>query len=137
MDKEAKAMGKLSKEEAARFGGARWMLDYIKEHGIEEAEKDLERRGIRRMPLGVNRTDLKKFEEYEKRNTMATVLLMSVMTLRDEFEFGTKRINTFINGFNRRTECIVDDFVHWKDYQKLIQEETGILIPLPEIFMEE
>ena len=80
-------MGKLSKEEVARFGGARWMVDYIKEHGIEEAEKELEQRGIRRMPLGVNKTDLKKFEDYEKKNTMATVLIMSCVALRDEFEF--------------------------------------------------
>ena len=129
-------MGKLSKEEAARFGGARWMVDYIKEHGIEAAEKELEMRGIRHMPLGLNKTDVKKFEEYEKKNTLSTVLIMSCMVLRDEFEFGTKRMNQFIRGFNRRTECILDDFVQWKDFKKLIEEETGIELPLPDEFME-
>lgn len=129
-------MGKLSKEEAARYSGANWLIEYAKKNGLEAAEKELEMRGIRHMPLGLNKTDVKKFEEYEKKNTLSTVLIMSCMVLRDEFEFGTKRMNQFIKGFNRRTECILDDFVQWKDFKKLIEEETGIELPLPEEFME-
>ena len=65
-------MSKLSKEELARFQGAAWALRMVEEKGLEEAKKDLEQRGIRNLPLAVNKQDIRKFEEYEKRNTLGT-----------------------------------------------------------------
>ena len=129
-------MSKLSKEELARFSGAEWMVRYVKEHGIEEAEKELERRGVRHIPLSVKEQDLKNFSEREKRNTIATVLMMSAMVLRDEFGFGRDRMNKFIDRFNKKTSCLVEGYVYWKDMQQTIAEETGILIPLPDEFLE-
>lgn len=129
-------MGKLSKEELARFSGAEWMVRYVKEHGLEAAEKELEKRGVRHIPLSVKEQDLKNFSEREKRNTIATVLMMSAMVLRDEFGFGTERINRFIDRFNNKTNCLCEGYVYWKDMQDTIKEETGILIPLPDEFME-
>lgn len=127
-------MSKLSKEEAARFGGANWMLKYIKENGIEAAEQELEMRGVRRIPLGLNKTDLTRFQEYEKRNTIATVLLMACVTLRDEYGFGPDRMKRFVQRFNNKTECLVGNFVSWTDLQQTIEEETGLHLPLPEEF---
>ena len=129
-------MGKLSNEELARFSGAEWMVRYVKEHGLEEAEKELERRGVRHIPLGVKEQDLKNFSEREKSNTIATVLMMSAMVLRDEFGFGRDRMNKFIDRFNKKTSCLVEGYVYWKDMQQTIAEETGILIPLPDEFLE-
>lgn len=130
-------MGRLSKEEVARFSGAEWMLRFVKEHGIEAGEKELDERGVRHLPLGVNKADLKKFEIYEKKNTIATVLIMACMTMRDEYGFGRKRLNRWINRFNGKTACLVDGYVNWKDLQRTLAEETGIWIPLPEAFMND
>ena len=130
-------MGKLSQEEAARYGGAAWMVEYIKKNGIEAAEKELEMRGARNIPLGVNKTDLHKFEVEEKRNTIATILLMACATLHDEYGFGFDRMNRFIDRFNTKTECLVDKYVDWEDIQQTIKEETGLLIPLPQVFKRE
>ena len=130
-------MGKLSKEEAARYGGAAWMVEYIKKNGIEAAEKELEMRGARNIPLGVNKTDLHKFEVEEKRNTIATILLMACATLHDEYGFGFDRMNRFIERFNTKTECLVDNYVDWEDIQQTIKEETGLFIPLPQVFKRE
>ena len=129
-------MGKLSKEELARFSGAEWMVRYVKEKGLEAAEKELEKRGVRHIPLAVKEQDLKNFSEREKRNTIATVLMMSAMVLRDEFGFGRDRMNKFIERFNTKTSCLVEGYVYWKDMQQTIAEETGILIPLPDEFLE-
>ena len=129
-------MGKLSKEELARFSGAEWMVRYVKEKGLEAAEKELEMRGVRQIPLSVKEQDLKNFSEREKRNTIATVLMMSAMVLRDEFGFGRDRMNKFIERFNTKTSCLVEGYVYWKDMQQTIAEETGILIPLPDEFLE-
>ena len=129
-------MSKLSKEELARFSGAEWMVRYVKEKGLEAAEKELEMRGVRQIPLSVKEQDLKNFSEREKRNTIATVLMMSAMVLRDEFGFGRDRMNKFIERFNTKTSCLVEGYVYWKDMQQTIAEETGILIPLPDEFLE-
>ena len=129
-------MGKLSKEELARFSGAEWMVRYIKEKGIEAAEKELEMRGVRGIPLAVKEGDLVRFSTREKKNTLATMILMACMTLRDEFGFGFDRMNRFIDRFNKKTECLVGKYVSWKDIQETIREETGLLIPLPDEFLE-
>lgn len=129
-------MSKLSKEELARFSGAEWMVRYIKEKGIEAAEKELEMRGVRGIPLAVKEGDLVRFSTREKKNTIATMILMACMTLRDEFGFGFDRMNRFIDRFNKKTECLVGKYVSWKDIQETIREETGLLIPLPDEFLE-
>lgn len=129
-------MGKLSKEEVARYSGAEWMVRYVKEHGLEAAEKELQLRGIRQMPLGVKDTDLKRFSVREKNNTIATVLLMAVSVLHDEFDYGEEPLNRFIKRFNDKTACLVDEYVYWKDLQQTIKEETGIFIPLLNEFLE-
>ena len=129
-------MSKLSKEELARFSGAEWMVRYIKEKGLEAAEKELEMRGIRGIPLAVKEGDLVRFSTREKKNTIATMILMACMTLRDEFGFGFDRMNRFIDRFNKKTECLVGKYVSWKDIQETIREETGLLIPLPDEFLE-
>lgn len=129
-------MSKMSKEEIARFSGAAWMLKYVKEHGIEAAEKELDNRGIRHIPLGVKKQDVDAFADREKKNTIATVILMACATLRDEYGFGFDRMNRFIRRFNTKTECLVDGYVNWKDMQETIRQETGLLIPLPDAFME-
>ena len=105
-------MSKLSKEELARFSGAEWMVRYVKENGLEAAEKELEMRGVRHIPLSVKEQDLKNFSEREKRNTIATVLMMSAMVLRDEFGFGRNRMNKFIDRFNKKTSCLVEGYVY-------------------------
>lgn len=130
-------MGKLSKEESARYSGASWMLDKVKKDGIEAAEKELEWRGVKKIPLAVNKADLLKFQDYEKRNTIATVLLMACVTLRDEYGFGRDRMDRFVKRFNEKTSCLVGDYVDWIDLQKTIEEETGLHLPLPEEFRRE
>ena len=130
-------MSKLSKEELARFQGAAWALRMVEEKGLEAAQKDLEQRGIRRLPLACNKQDIRNFELYEKKNTLATVLMMTCMTLRDEYGFGYDRMNRFIKRFNDKTSCLVDGYVNWKELQDTIKAETGILIPLPDEFMME
>lgn len=130
-------MGKLSKEEVARYSGANWLIEYAKKNGLEAAEKELKMRGARNIPLGVNKTDLHKFETEEKRNTIATILLMACATLHDEYGFGFDRMNRFIDRFNTKTECLVDNYVDWEDIQQTIKEETGLFIPLPQAFKRE
>lgn len=127
-------MSKLSKEELARYQGANWILDKIKDVGIEEAEKDLIKRGARNIPLAVKDSDLHKFEQTEKANTIKSMLLISIYCIHDAYGFDEKELNEFINLFNSRAESLVKDYVSWKDIQQTMAEETGIWIPMPDGF---
>lgn len=54
------------------------------------------------------------------------------MTLKDEFGFGTKRINQFIKRFNDKTECLVDGYTTWAEQIQAIKEENGIELEIRE-----
>lgn len=125
-------MSKLSKEELARYQGANWILDKVKEVGIEEAEKELIMRGARNIPLSVKDSDLRKFEQSEKANIIKSMLLISIYCIHDAFGFDEKELNEFINLFNSRAESLVKNYVSWKDIQQTMADETGIWIPMPD-----
>ena len=130
-------MSKLSKEETARFGGANWMLDFIKEHGIEEAEKELEYRGIRKMPLGVSKPDVDRYIEREKQRIIALLIVSSCLVLRDEYGFGYERINRFIERFNIKVACVNEKYTTLKEMQETIKAETGLEIKFPDGYAED
>ena len=129
-------MGKLSKEELARYSGAGWAIRLAETKGIEAAKDELKQRGALNIPLGVKKTDLDQFCESEKTNTLVTVMMMTVVTLRDEFGFGAERIHRFIDRFNTKTKCLVENYVNWEELRDQLAEETGIRIELPEVFLE-
>ena len=129
-------MSKISKEELARFSGAEWALKMCEKDGAEACRKELEFRGQLGIPLKVNKKDIDDFSERTKKNTIATMLLMTCAVLHDEYGFGFDRMNRFIRRFNTKTACIAEQYVYWKDIQESIRQETGLLIPLPDEFME-
>ena len=125
-------MSRLSKEEVARYSGANWMLEKIKEVGIEEAEKEMIQRGARNIPMAVKESDLRKFEESEKTNLIKACLLISIYCMHDEFDFEKPELDRFLDKFNKRGECIIEKYVSWKEIQQTMADETGIWIPMPE-----
>lgn len=48
--------------------------------------------------------------------------------MHDEFDFGAKRCQRFIERMNLKAECIVDDLATWDDFIGQIREELGIQI---------
>ena len=129
-------MPKLSKEELARYGGAEWAIRLTEERGIEGAKQYLEERGIKGIPLAAKQSDLDRFCEEEKANTIATIMMMAAVTLRDEYDMDAEQIDRFIKRFNTKTECLLGQYVNWEELRDGLAEETGIRITLPEVFME-
>lgn len=123
-------MGKLSKEECARFSGAVWLLEFAKEHGLEEAEKEVERRGIRNMPLKLKDSDVDVFVNTERENIMNCLLLDTILTLHDVFDFEKDECKKFIERWNDNVACIADHYVKWREIRDTVYEEIGIWIPL-------
>jgi hypothetical protein len=74
--------------------------------------------------------ELEKACEKIKERTLDTMMVLSVATLRDEFEYGQKRCQRFMDRMNRKAECLLADMATWEDYTKMIQEELGITITI-------
>lgn len=121
-------MAKINKKiNEYRLDGARWILDYAKENGLEKAENELRRRGVyKTIPLEIPIELINEFENESRDRITNTILLMSCCVLRDEYDFGKQRIERFISRFNEKIDAICDDYVSWKDLADNMQEELGI-----------
>ena len=64
-----------------------------------------------------------------KENCLDTMMAMSVMVLRDEFGFGKKRIEQFIDRFSLKANCL-GEYVKWRDIVTQLEEETGVKITI-------
>lgn len=64
---------------------------------------------------------------------MAVCLIVSLLTLADEFGFGEKRLNRFIDRSQLKTDCLYDKWsaTNIRDYQSMLYEQTGIYVEIP------
>lgn len=115
-----------SKEEQARREGMSYALRYAKEHGLEALEQDLKKRRAYNIPIRISDKELKEFTDNAKMMLLDTVLILSSMTLHDEFGFGKERLSRFIERFNQKAECIGEDYTSWQDQIDILKEECGI-----------
>lgn len=61
-----------------------------------------------------------------KNMTFDTMLAMSLMVLRDEFDFGKKRLERFKDRFTEKAASLAEDYCTWLDIVDVLKEETGI-----------
>lgn len=121
-------MSNLGKIEQARYDGAKWLLKYAEEHGLAEARKEMERRGNVDAPLNIDAKEVAKFGERLKENMFRTFCAMSILVLRDEFEFGKKRAGQFYERFQSKAEALDEDFFNWNDVEQILKDELDIEI---------
>ena len=120
-------MAKIDKKmHEYRMSGAKWMLDFIKENGIEQAEQELKVRGAVFLPMEISTKQLDDMVERVKMNTLDTVLILSTATLRDEFKFGKSRLQRFIDRLNDKADSLMNDYCTWEDNIKMLEDECNI-----------
>ena len=125
----------MSKEMQYRNDGMAFAYKIAKEQGIEALEKEIAYRNAKMMPSAVQRKDIEKFENEVKQNCLDTVLIMALINLRDEFEFGKVRLKRFKERFSLKTECLQDGDINWEDLRGALLEETGIETELRDDFL--
>ncbi|MGN0416952.1 hypothetical protein [Anaerostipes faecalis] len=125
-------MGKVDAQMQARMDGMAYALRIAKKEGIEGLEEELKRRGITGMNLPASHKEIDQELDKIKMQVLDTVLAMSCLVLRDEFNFGAKRLNRFKDRFNFKTECLQDEHLTWADILEVIREETGIELQIRE-----
>lgn len=128
-------MARLSKEEKARYEGAEWCLRMIEEKGIEETKKDLMNRGAQNCPLGLLESDKKKFFENQFNHIYRSMLTLSLITLKDEFEFDIQDLRRYILRFENKAGCINVDLASWDDFEQMLAEEAQVKIENGRIYI--
>lgn len=113
--------------------GMHYSLEFIKKNGIEAFEEELKFRRNTNVPLRITK---KAYEEYVEKemersrlHILDTVLIVAVTCLRDEFEFGKKRVARFIERFNLKTACLMDPEISgltFSDLQQYLKEELDL-----------
>ena len=104
----------------------------VAEKGPEELERVTRQRNLTGLRTLIDPKDLDKDLINIKMQILDTVLIMSLAVLKDEFDFGSKRLNRFKKRFNDKTECLESGHVTWIDMIELIQQENNIKLQLRE-----
>lgn len=119
-------MSSRNKEMQARTEGMAYALRIAKEKGIGELEKEIKFRNLTGISLNLSRKDLNQASEKIKEMTMDTFTILTVAVLHDEFGFGEKRCQRFIDRMNQKADCLIDDFCTWDDYIRTIKDELNL-----------
>lgn len=119
-------MSSLKKDEQLRREGMSYALRVAKENGVEGLENELHRRNASEVPLRITKAQMQQYSESVKENVVNHILLLSLVTLRDEFEFGAKRLKQFQERFTDKASCIAGDWTTWEERVKVLAEEVGI-----------
>lgn len=119
-------MSKLDQYMQGRTEGMEFALRLAKDKGIEELEKEVRFRNRKGVSLNLTRQELAAGSQNIKNMTFDTMLAMSLMVLRDEFDFGKKRLERFKDRFTQKAASLAGDYCTWLDIIDTIKDETGI-----------
>lgn len=124
--KEGKGKMKINKEEQARREGMAYALKIAKEKGVDGLEEELKFRNCTRLPIGVKRSACDEAIGKIKDSTCDTFIALTVSALNDEFGFGEKRLQRFIDRFEFKALCLGEGYCNWADIVSAIKEELGL-----------
>lgn len=125
-------MSKMSDYQSGREDGLLLAEKLVKEGGPERLEEEIRYRGITGIHTQLAKKELEKATEQIKMNTLDTVLLLAIHSIRDEYEFGAVRLQRLINRMEKKASCLIGDMATWEDFRRQIKEETGIEINVRE-----
>lgn len=102
----------------------------VREGGIEALEKELKFRNVTGIHTSLAAKDLNKASEKIKEMTLDTFTILGIAVLHDEFGFGEKRCQRFIDRMNLKADCIIEDLATWEDYINAIKEELNLKLEI-------
>lgn len=119
-------MNKMREYERGREDGLDLAYRIVQQGGIEALKKELKFRGVTGIKTSLAAKDLGKYEEAIKEMTLDTITILALAVLHDDFGFGEKRCQKFMDGMDRGAQFLVDDLATWPDYIESIKEQMGI-----------
>lgn len=119
-------MNKMKEYERGREDGLDLAYRIVQQGGIEALRKELKFRGVSGIRTSLAAKDLGKAGEAIKEMTLDTITILALAVLHDDFGFGEKRCQKFMDGMDRGAQYLVDDLATWPDYIESIKEQMGI-----------
>lgn len=123
-------MAKINEVQRAKIEGMQYALDFAKKNGIEALEEEITFRCNTKLPYTTNRQQVIEFQEMIKQRILSSYALMSVLVLREKFEFTDEDIEMFSNKFKENTEQLMSGDLTWKDTYEGMVEEVGFSLGL-------
>lgn len=124
---------KMSKQDYIMQGrneGIAFCDKIVKEKGLEELQRVTRQRNLAGLRTLIDPRELDQDFRDATLQILDTVLIMSLIVLKDEFDFGTKRLDRFKKRFNDKTECLETGNVTWIDMIEQVREENNIKLDL-------
>lgn len=119
---------KMTEYQAGREDGLLMAKRLVEEGGLERLEEELAYRRITNIHTGLAKKELEKATLPIKLNVLDTVLLLTIASIWDEYDFGAVRMRRLISRMERKTSALMGNMADWEDFRATIKEETGIEI---------
>lgn len=119
-------MAKIDNYIAGREDGLQLALNIVKKKGVKGLEDEIRFRNATQIHTLLDKKSLEIATQKIKEMTVDTVTVLSVAVLRDEFEFGKKRCQRYIDRMNLKAECLTEGFVKWNEIVEDIDNDMGI-----------
>lgn len=115
---------------AGRNDGLAMALTIAEREGIPALREEIRFRGVTNIHTSIAKKELNEASQKIKAMTLDTMLVLAVATLHDEFDFGAKRCQRFIDRMIQKADCMLDDMATWQDYIDAIEAEMGIRLSI-------
>lgn len=125
-------MSNLKDYARGRNDGLAMALRIAEEDGIEGLRKEIKFRGVTGIHTALAKKELDQASKQIKEMTLDTMIVLAVATLHDEFDFGQKRCQRFMDRLELKAGCLIDDLATWPDYIKAIKDEIGLELSIRE-----
>lgn len=125
-------MSNLKDYNRGRNDGLAMALRIAEEDGIEGLRKEIKFRGVTGIHTTLAKKELDQASKQIKEMTLDTMIVLAVATLHDEFDFGQKRCQRFMDRLELKAGCLIDDLATWADYIKAIKDEIGLELSIRE-----
>lgn len=122
-------MSRADREAQARLDGMYYAARRIEEAGgaVPDAFKnELARRGKYSIGIPIPPEELRKYCTDMFHDQYRKMTILTMLVLKDEFDFTTEQLNRFNDRCNRKIIGLVDEDVSYEDYEKILKDENGI-----------
>lgn len=113
--RKGKKTMKKNAYDAGREDGLYLALKIVREGGLEALEKEIRFRNITGIKTSLAMKEIEGATQEIKNNVIDTITCLAVHTLHDEFGFGKERAARYVNRFNEKVECLMNQLVYWED----------------------
>lgn len=132
-------MGKIDTTYQARMDGMEFALRVAEQGGVEALRKEVKFRNTNFVPLEIDRNGLQEIYTMLAARIVQTILTMTLATLRDNDDYGEKRLKRFKAAFEKKCEEVDaldvygEHYARISDYAQMLKDECNIEMDLETI----